>query len=387
MGIEIRRARPGDGAGIQRVFRATYGEAYCHPEVYDAAALEGWIAGEELLVFVAARADGTVVGTAMLDLRLGTGTNRVGEFGRLCVHPADRGHGLGTRLMRVRLEAAERRIDLGLAETRAAAPASTAIGLRQGFRPVGFLPSKDRFGERESSVLMARPFGDALERRAPRPRILPAVAPLARHALGAFDLPLDVVVEGPDPDPEASDAGVTVAAAGRTGSEVILTVAGRDHEPATLTWRWSPRHRRATLGTLRSADPTLRAALLTAMVERSERKGALYLEADVRAGDLVAQQTLTELGFRPGAYVPAGAVGPTGRVDLVRMVRRNPAADLGRIDLHPLARRVAALVLDRDAGRVRPIPERRSSRSPTSPRRAPSARGSRPRVGLRPGGE
>lgn len=386
MSIEIRRARPGDGAGIQRVFRATYGEGYCHPEVYDAAELEGWIAGEEVLVFVAARADGAVVGTAMLDLRLGTDRNRMGEFGRLCVHPADRGHGLGTRLMQVRLEATERRIDLGLAETRAAHPASTAIGLRQGFRPVGFLPSKDRFAGRESSVLMVRPFGDALERRVPSPRIVASVAPLARHALAAFSLPQDFVVARPEPVAEAPDARVTVAAAAPRGRIETLAIAGSGVEPATLAWRWSPRHGRATLETLRSSDPTLRRTLLTAMVERAERSGALYLEADVRAGDLVAQQTLGELGFRPAAYVPTGAVGPTGRLDLVRMVRRHPAADLGPLDLHPAARPLAALVLDPDAGRARTVPERHPSRAGPTRLGGASLRGSRPRAGRPPDG-
>ena len=357
MGIEIRRARPEDAAGIRRVFRSCYGEAYCHPEVYELAALSGWIVGRDVLVFVAARPGGSVLGCAMLDFRHGSGADRVGEFGRLCVRPEARGRGLGTRLMEIRLEAAEHRLDLGFAETRAAEPASTTIGLRQGFLPAGFLPFKDRFARLESSILMVRHFGDALARRSPPLRLLPAVAPLAHHVLTAFGLP-DIVIAAHPSSEETSTAAVstTVRTGTREGSDRWL-VAERSGIPrGSLVWRWSPCHRRAVLRRLRASDPTAERSLLAAMIDRASDLGARYLEADLPVANRDAQATLLRLGFRPGAYVPAGAPAPGEgeRIDVVRMLRWDPSADPGPLDLHPSARSVASLVARVDRSPVAP---------------------------------
>ena len=347
MDIEIRQARPEDAPGIRDVFRAAYGEDYFRPEVYDPAALRGWIAGTDDLVFVAVRPAGPVVGTAMVSLRGRAGDTAVGEFGRLCVRPSASGLGVGTRLMRARLRAADRRIRLGLSETRAAVPASTAIGLRHGFRPVGFLPSKDRFATRESSILMARPFGGALAGRRPVPRLVPEAAPVARVALGALGLPGDVaVVTGTGAGAPGGEGGVDVVPVTAPGSGEVLVAHRRGRTAGRLAWRWSRRHRRAVLGTLRADDDAVRHALLAAMVEEAEGRGALYLEADVGTAEPAAQRTLVALGFRAGGFLPAAAPGPSGRQDLVRMIRVHPAADLGPMDLHPAARPMAAAVLD-----------------------------------------
>lgn len=353
MQAEIRKAGPGDAVGIRRVFRAAYGDDYLSPEVYDLSALERWIAAKRTVVFVAVRPGGEVVGTAALDLRARR-RGRVGEFGRLCVHPASRGRGLGCRLMKARLAPAERRILVGCSETRAASPAATAVGLRHGFRPVGFLPSKDRFAGRESSILMLRSFADAFDRRRTLPRIIPAAAPVAREALAALGLPdnLEVVPFAPGtPEP-----GIVVRAVSGPGPgvEVLAAIAG-GRENGGLTWRWSRRHRHGVLRSVRAESPAVRAALLGAMVERAERRGAFYLEADVPATDPGLQATLVELGFGAGGYLPAAASGPEGRIDLLRMIRVDPAADLGPMDLHPAARRMAALVAA-GSQRASPVP-------------------------------
>ena len=346
MSVEFRQAREEDARGIRHVFRACYGDDYFLPGVYHLPVLREWISGAGVLVYVAVTPDGAVLGTAMLDLRPGEDRgDRIGEFGRLCVLPWARGRRVGTRLMEVRLEAAERRIALGFAETRAAEPASTAIGLRQGFRPVGFFPSKDRFGRRESSVFMVRHFGDALARRRRRPRVVPEAAPLARHVLRTVGLADDLDVTHPPessrPEPDAS-VGL-ISTGGRCGGERLTAV--RDGGAAgRLAWRWSRRHRRGRLRTLQADDDGARRALLAGFVEAAERRGALYLEAEVQAGEIAAQEALADVGFRAGAYVPAGAATTEGRTDLLRMVRVHAAADLGPVDLHPAARRVAALV-------------------------------------------
>jgi len=347
MDIEIRLARPEDAPGIRDVFRAAYGEEYFCREVYDLVALRGWIAGADDLVFVAVRPAGSVVGTAMVSVRGRSRDSGVGEFGRLCVRPSASGLGLGTRLMRARLRAADRRLRLGLSETRAAVPASTAIGLRHGFRPVGFLPSKDRFATRESSILMARPFGGALAARRPAPRLVPEAAPVARLALRALGLPGDVaVVAATEVGAPGGEGGVEVVPVAGPASGEVLVAHRRGRTAGRLAWRWSRRHRRAVLGTLRAADDAVRHALLAAVVEEAEGRGALYLEADVGTADPAAQRSLVVLGFRAGGFLPAVAPGPSGRQDLVRMIRVHPAADLGPLDLHPAARPIAAAVLD-----------------------------------------
>lgn len=347
MDIEIRQARPEDAPGVRDVFRAAYGADYYRPEVYDLAALRRWITGADDLVFVAAPPGGAVLGTAMVDFRVRAGDGDVGEFGRLCVRPSACGLGLGSRLMRARLRAAGRRLRLGLSETRAGVPASTAIGLRHGFRPAGFLPSKDRFATRESSVLMVRPFGGAFARRRPVPRLVPEAAPVARLALRALGLPGDVAVAAATEEgPPGRAAGVEVLPVDAPEFEEGLAAHRRGRNAGRLTWRWSRLHRRAVLGTLRAADDAARHALLAAMVEEAERRGALYLEADVGAAELAAQRSLVVLGFRAGGFLPAAAPASSGRQALVRMVRVHPAADLGPLDLHPAVRPMAAAVLE-----------------------------------------
>ena len=354
MQAEIRRARPGDAAGIRRVFRAAYGDDYLSPEVYDLRALERWIASDRKVVFVAARAGGEVIGSAALDLGA-RGGSRIGEFGRLCVHPSARGLGLANRLMEARLAAAEGRILVGVSETRAAAPAATAVGLRHGFRPVGFLPSKDRFAGRESSILMLRPFGDAFDRRRTLPRLVPEAVPVAREALAALGLPGGIEVVRPDPAGPEPDISVQASSGPGPGIEVLVGMAdGR--EAVGLSWRWSRRHRRGVLRSVRGRNPAVRAALLAAMTERAERRGALYLEADVTAAEPGLQSSLVALGFVTGGYLPAAGPGAGGRVDLLRMIRVAPDGDPGPLDLHPEARRMAALVTTGSPGAI-PVPD------------------------------
>lgn len=356
MQAQIRAARAGDAPGIRDVFRAIYGEAYLHPEVYDPSALRRWITGPDVLVFVAAVPAGRVLGTAMVDLRAGPEEDAVGEFGRLAVRPEGRGRGLAKGLMTARLEAVEELLQLGYSETRAAVPASTAIGLDQGFVPAGYLPSKDRFDRRESSVLMIRHFGDALSRRRGVPRLVPEALPMARHVLRASGLSEDGIVTAPGPGGAPGDGSTaggrgTSVAVEAGDREERLRLTGRGRASGELEWRWSPRHRQARLGRLSAPGPGARRALLVAMAGRMAERGALYAEADVRAGDPVAQRALLDRGFRVGGYVPAGGRCGVYREDLVRLVRVAPGADRGEVDLHPAARRVAALA--DPAGRVR----------------------------------
>ena len=140
-------------------------------------------------------ATGKILGTGSVILEVGAYADLTGEFGRLAVLPEARNRGIGKLLMEERLRRVEERLQLGLIEGRTAHPYTLKIAEGHQFTPVGFLPLKWQLQNRESIVLLARHFGNALERRKNHPRLVPEAYPLACLALENCGVKPDTIVD------------------------------------------------------------------------------------------------------------------------------------------------------------------------------------------------
>ena len=195
--ITTREAVEADASIIREIFEATYGDEYMYPDFYDLQFLKRMIYSDDTLLLMAEDQEtGEVLGTASVILERGAYSDLVGEFGRLAVHPKAQRRGVASVLLRARIEAVQDRLHVGFMEARVCHPYSLKNGINHGFAPLGFLPMKLRFGERrESTALLVKYFGAALELRRNHPRIIPEVYRLARTALELIGLESDVIVD------------------------------------------------------------------------------------------------------------------------------------------------------------------------------------------------
>jgi hypothetical protein len=279
--------------------------------------------------------------------------------------------------MSERLRRVGDRLQVGLVEGRAAHPYSQKIAEAHGFAAVGFLPLRWRLHEGESLVLLVRYFGNALELRNNRPRVIPEVYPLAHLALRNCSLSPDVIVdEGAHPYPPG--AAYEVQDLTTEGYAALLRIErGRVRHreifgPGRLhygTFKLQTRHSRYLIaredGRVAGAvgftlDPLDRAVrifelislhdevirpLLSDLDRLSREKWGSLIEVDVSASAPRMQRTLIELGFLPVAYVPAMVFHEVERLDVVRMVRLLSSPDVRTDGLTPACREVADLVL------------------------------------------
>jgi predicted N-acetyltransferase YhbS len=113
--IIVRPIVESDLEAIRSLFYRCYGEDYPYTEFYNDVWLKRSIYGDSYLSLLAERG-GAVVGTASVYFEVGAYTDLCGEFGRLAVDPAYRREGVGSALMKARLEFAEKRLHFGLEE-------------------------------------------------------------------------------------------------------------------------------------------------------------------------------------------------------------------------------------------------------------------------------
>jgi GNAT superfamily N-acetyltransferase len=171
--IIAREATSADVPAITEIFQACYGGAYSDSRFYDPAALNKLVISDDTLVLVAEdEATGKILGTGSVILEVGAYADLTGEFGRLAVLPEARNRGIGKLLMEERLRRVEGRLQVGLIEGRTAHPYTLKIAEGHQFTPVGFLPLKWQLQNRESIVLLACHFGNALELSKNHPRIV-----------------------------------------------------------------------------------------------------------------------------------------------------------------------------------------------------------------------
>jgi len=368
--IRTRQAREEDIDSIREMFRIAYGEDYPYRDFYDREWLKRSIYGERMVVAVAEDVvTGRVLGTGSVDMDIGAHSDLMGELGRLVVHPNARGRGVGTALMRYRLELVQDRLHVAIIDNRTAQPFTQQIAQKLRCAPVGFLPLKHRFTNRESIATFARHFSPALELRRNHPRVVPAVAPLAHLAMNNVALASDVIVdESTSPHPCDDDFELSAfdsermpdllrIARGRvrkrdvfgpmrlhygffklTARQASFLVARRPGAPrdaiaGALGFLHDDVERNIQVFELIAASDDSVRFLFTSLLERARDLGVEYIEVEVNAHGTRLQRTLLEVGFLPAAYIPAMVFHEVERLDVVKMVRLLVPPTLGEVHL------------------------------------------------------
>ena len=377
--IVIREAIESDVMQIREVFLAVYGKSYSHPQFYKPELLKKMVFADDTLLLVAEESEtGQIAGTASVLLEMGAHADLVGEFGRLVVHPDHRGQGIGKMLMEGRLQRVQDRLQLAIVDCRVVHSVAQRIAATHGFAPVGFLPMKLLLAERESLLLMAQYFGNALELRCNNPRVVPEVYHLAEIALQNCGLTCDAIVDdeaGSYPHDcdfrldELTTEGYTTLLHFQRGRIRNREIFGpiRLHyglfklraEQSNYLLAYSGNQIAGGIGfTLDRVEKSARIFELIALTHRPirflltelERKcreqwDIEYLEVDVNAHAPSMQRTLLELGYLPAAYIPAMVFHEVERLDGIRMVRLLVEPNLGRVELIPAAKPVADLIM------------------------------------------
>jgi GNAT superfamily N-acetyltransferase len=377
--IIVREATSADVSAITEIFQACYGAAYSDSRFYDPTALNKLVISDDTLMLVAEDQDtGKIMGTASVILEVGAYADLTGEFGRLAVLPEARNRGIGKRLMKERLRRVEGRLQVGLIEGRTAHPYTLKIAERHQFTPVGFLPLKWQLRNRESIVLLARHFGNALELRKNHPRLVPEAYPLACLAMENCAVKPDAIV---DEEAAAYPAGSAYSIQELTteGYAALLRIERgrvRNREifgPLRLHYGFFlvqarksryliARENGAIAGAvgfiLDPAEKVVRVFELISLhddvirfllweLERlcREEWQIFYVEIDVSAYSPRMQRTLVEIGFLPAAYVPALVFHEVERLDVIKMVRLLAPLQAESVQLTPRASIIAETVL------------------------------------------
>ena len=381
--IRTREAREEDIDPIREIFVECYGEDYPYRDFYDREWLKRAIYGDHMVMVVAEDpSKGTVLGTGSVDLDTGSHSDLVGEMGRLAVHPEARGEGVGGAIMRHRIELIQDRLHTAIVDNRTTHAYSQRISRHYGMAPVGFLPLKHRFHDRESIATFARHFDPALRLRSNHPRVVPLVASIAQMAMSNLGMDPDVIVDEslppypPDDDYELSELesermpDLLRIKRGRVRSRMVFgpmrlhygffklrarqanyLVARRpDAPPEAVAGALGFLHDEGEASIrifelIAASDMAIR-HLFAQLLERARALGVEYMEVDVNAHGPRLQRTLLELGFLPAAYVPALAFHEVERLDAVKMVYLLVPPALGEVSLideaRPLFERVMA---------------------------------------------
>jgi CRP-like cAMP-binding protein/GNAT superfamily N-acetyltransferase len=363
----VREAVQADVPEIARLFSRVYGADYLYPAFYDEEHLTRFLYDPSAITLVAeSEKPGRLVGTASVLFAQGAHTDLVGEFGRLVVDPAARGFGIGSLLMRERLERVGDRLHVGYAEVRVAHPFSTRISQRYAFHPMGLLPYKLRFGgRREHAGLMVRYFGSALDLRRNHPRIIPEAHALARNALELVGLkPGYILDEASSPYPPGGDADLEDLTA--EGYAALLRIERGRLANREVFWPLRLQYGMFKLRATRSsyirvfelictADDVVRPLFVALEQSARGQWGIVTVEIDVSAYAPRMQRTLLEMGYLPAAYVPALAFHDVERLDVIKMYRLLATVAPVRMEPPSPTREIADAVLASfEGGRILP---------------------------------
>lgn len=352
--IHVRQFNEADIPAVRALYYDVYGQSYPYKAFYDDEWLKRSIYQDSYLSLVA-EVGGRIAGTASVYFEVGAFADLCGEFGRLAVHPDFRNLGVGTELMRARIEFANRRLHFGLAECRTAHIGAQTISHQFGFMPIGFLPLKAKLSVRESLVLTGKLFGSQpAQLRRNNPRVIPEVFLLGQLALENLGIRNDLIAVD-----DADDYPIG------TGFEVNELI--EDEFPSLLRIERGRLSRRHIFGNLQLTaglfmlqlhdsrylvarennkivgsvgfvidDVGHTIKLLELIALRDDVAGFLlkeldrraqtvynaeYMEMTVSAYSPTIQRTLSNLGFVPVAYCPSFVFHEVERLDTIKMAK------------------------------------------------------------------
>lgn len=374
-----REIREEDIPAIINLFRLNYGDDYPLPQFYDNQWVKRGIYSENI-IWLVLEEEGEVVAGGAVILDYGDYNDQIGEIGRLVVHPERKGRGLGRRIVNALLDATDDTVEFAFGEARTVHPLSQALFEGSEFAAIGFLPQTYTFGDaRESFVLYMNLYGNAHQlRRSTPPVVIPQVAPLARHVLGALGLPttmavVDDCVAYSDesvctimPMDRRSLARLVRIEDGRVVEPLIfgglsleqgishirrreavyLMAVNEEQQPiGAVGYQWDAPSLLARGIELVATEEGLRGRLCSSMLTAAQEElGAEVIEVNISAYDPRLQQTFYNHGFRPVAYAPAMVFHGTERLDVVKMLKLNFPYNPGEMKLTETAKGVQALV-------------------------------------------
>jgi GNAT superfamily N-acetyltransferase len=374
--VHVRPVTEADLPAVRALFYSSYGEEYPYREFYNDEWLKRSIYQDSYL-FLLAEIDDRVVGTASVYFEVGAYADLCGEFGRLAVDPAFRGQGVGSELMRARLEFANRRLHFGLTECRTAHPYAQRISEKFGLLPIGFLPQKVLLSERESLVMMAKTFGPAHDLRCNNPRVIPEAFLLGQLALKNMGFHNDLIaVEETDGYPIGT--GFQVEELTESLLPYLLRIErgrlSRRHVFGNLQLSYGifllesrnsrylvAREDDQIVGAIGfTFDSIGRSIKVLELIDlRDDVAGFLlkeldqwaqhiyqaeYIEITVSAYWPDIQRTLSNLGFVPVAYCPSFVFHEVERLDTIKMAKLYVPLDIDKAELTEASQEIFELV-------------------------------------------
>ncbi|MCP4417235.1 MAG: GNAT family N-acetyltransferase [Chloroflexi bacterium] len=374
--INVRPVTEADLPSVRNLFYRSYGEEYPYKEFYNDEWLKRSIYQDSYL-FLLAELNGKVVGTASVYFEVGAYADLCGEFGRLAVAPNYRGQGVGSALMQARLSFAERRLHFGLTECRTAHPYAQQISERFDLRPIGFLPQKVLLDDRESLVMMAKPFGPARELRCNNPRVIPEAFMLGQLALQNMGFHNDLIAVD-DVDGYPIGTGFQVEELTESGLPYLLRIErgrlSRRHVFGNLQLSYGlfllesrnvrylvAREDERIVGAIGfTLDQIGRSIKILGLIDlRDDVAGFLLKELDAWAKEIYKadyieititaywpdiQRTLSNLGFVPVAYCPSFVFHEVERLDTLKMAKLYVPLHIDEAQLTPASREIFELV-------------------------------------------
>lgn len=372
----VRPVNEADLPAIRDLFYRCYGEEYPYREFYSDEWLKRSIYQDSYL-FLLAEINGRIVGTASVYFEVGAYADLCGEFGRLAVDPDYRSQGVGTALMKARLEFADARLHFGLTECRTAHPFAQRISEKFSLLPIGFLPQKVLLDQRESLVMMSCIFGPARSLRRNNPRVIPEVYLLGQVALRNMGFEPDLIAAD-DNDGYPIGSGFEVEELTESGLPYLLRIErGRlsrrqvfgnlqlsyglflleSRNTDYLVARENGRivgaigfthdeiGRSIKIIELIDLRDEVAGFLLKELDHRARRKyHADYIEITVSAYWPKIQRTLSNLGFVPVAYCPSFVFHEVERLDTVKMAKLYVPLDIDDAQLTPMSTEIFKLV-------------------------------------------
>ncbi|GJM40755.1 MAG: hypothetical protein DHS20C20_10370 [Ardenticatenaceae bacterium] len=374
--INVRPVTEDDLPAVRDLFYRSYGEEYPYKEFYSDEWLKRSIYQDSYL-FLLAELDSQVVGTASVYFEVGAYADLCGEFGRLAVDPNYRGKGVGSALMEERLAFANRRLHFGLTECRTAHPYAQQISEKFGLQPIGFLPQKVLLDDRESLVMMAKPFGPAHQLRCNNPRVIPEAFFVGQLALKNMGFQSDLIAVD-DADGYPIGKGFKVEELTESGLPYLLRIErgrlSQRHVFGNLQLSYGlfllesrnvrylvAREDERIVGAIGfTVDPIGHSIKILELIDlRDDVAGFLLKELDSWAKEIYKaeyieitvsaywpdiQRTLSNLGFVPVAYCPSFVFHEVERLDTLKMAKLYVPLNIDQAELTPASREIFELV-------------------------------------------